>query len=65
MLQTVYQTQWQPAGYHLILSSSDIIRDPVEPEYTGLTIIDRIAGSGVSIPGLPHPTRIDNQSASG
>ena len=49
-------------GYHLVLSGTDIIRNTVEPNQPGFTIINSIAGSGVIISGLPHTTGVDNQS---
>jgi hypothetical protein len=47
--------------YHPILSNIDIIRDTIEPKHLGFSITDSIAGSGVTIPGLTHTARIDNQ----
>ena len=65
--QTVAQTGYQAHGQvmfgHLILGDANIIRNTVEPNYSGFTIIDSIAGSRVTIPGLADTTGVDNQSA--
>ena len=48
--------------YHPVLGGIDIIRNTVEPQQPGFTIVDCIAGLWVTIPGLPHTTGVNNQS---
>ena len=48
--------------HHFVLSGVDIIRNAVEPDLSGFTIIHSITGSGVTISGLSHTTGINNQS---
>jgi hypothetical protein len=61
---TEAQDEWQGQSQliHFPLGGQDVIFYSVMVDSLCVNVIEGIAGTGVAIPRLPYPTRIDNQS---